>query len=148
MASRAVWKGQLRLSLVAIPVEVHPATQSGARISFRQIHGPSGKPVRYTKSVPGIGPVKTEGEGPGRGPLAGTAGRASYDSYKGMFLLEGDGAVPATIHQQDFIGAPPNETVAQKLTYNLRTGQVGGQFNKIEWNQFDVSRPPATTQQR
>lgn len=60
MASRAVWKGQLRLSLVAIPVEIHPATKSGARVSFRQIHGPSGKPVRYEKSVPGIGPIKSE----------------------------------------------------------------------------------------
>jgi DNA end-binding protein Ku len=60
MASRAIWKGQLRLSLVAIPVEIHSATQSGARISFRQIHGPSGKPVRYEKTVAGIGPVKTE----------------------------------------------------------------------------------------
>lgn len=60
MASRAVWKGQLRLSLVSIPVEIHSATKSGARVSFRQIHGPSGKRVRYEKTVPGIGPVKTE----------------------------------------------------------------------------------------
>lgn len=60
MASRAVWKGQLRLSLVSIPVEIHSATKSGARISFRQIHGPSGKPVRYQKSVPGIGPIKSD----------------------------------------------------------------------------------------
>ncbi|MFC7704131.1 Ku protein [Plastorhodobacter daqingensis] len=60
MASRAVWKGQLRLSLVAIPVEIHPATKSGARVSFRQIHGPSGKPVRYEKTVQGIGPIKTD----------------------------------------------------------------------------------------
>lgn len=60
MASRAVWKGQLRLSLVAIPVELHPATRTGARIAFRQIHGPSGKPVRYEKTVAGIGPVKSE----------------------------------------------------------------------------------------
>ena len=59
MASRAVWKGQLRLSLVSIPVEVHPATRSGARVSFRQIHGPSGQRVRYEKVVPGIGPVKS-----------------------------------------------------------------------------------------
>lgn len=60
MASRAVWKGQLRLSLVAIPVELHPATKSGARVSFRQIHGPSGKPVRYEKTVAGLGPVKAD----------------------------------------------------------------------------------------
>ncbi|APE45736.1 Ku protein (plasmid) [Sulfitobacter alexandrii] len=60
MASRAIWKGQLRLSLVSIPVEIHSATKSGARVSFRQIHGPSGKRVRYQKTVPGIGPVKSE----------------------------------------------------------------------------------------
>ncbi len=59
MASRAVWKGQLRLSLVAIPVEIHAAVKSGARISFRQIHGPSKQPVRYEKTVPGVGAVKT-----------------------------------------------------------------------------------------
>lgn len=57
MAPRALWKGQLRLSLVSIPVEVYSATKSGARVSFRQIHKPSGKPVRYEKTVPGIGPV-------------------------------------------------------------------------------------------
>lgn len=57
MASRAAWKGQLRLSLVSIAVEIHSATKSGARVSFRQIHGPSGKRVRYEKTVAGIGPV-------------------------------------------------------------------------------------------
>ena len=59
MASRALWKGQLRLSLVSIPIEIHSATKSGARVSFRQIHGPSGKRVRYEKTVPGIGPIDT-----------------------------------------------------------------------------------------
>ena len=59
MASRALWKGQLRLSLVSIPVEIHSATKSGARVSFRQIHGPSGQRVKYEKTVPGIGPVDT-----------------------------------------------------------------------------------------
>ncbi len=58
MAARPVWKGQLRLSLVAIPVEMYSATKSGARISFRQIHAPSGKPVKYEKVVAGVGPVK------------------------------------------------------------------------------------------
>ncbi|MBV7410722.1 Ku protein [Maritimibacter sp. DP1N21-5] len=59
-SSRPIWKGQLRLSLVSIPVEIHSATKSGARVSFRQIHGPSGKRVRYQKTVPGVGPVKSE----------------------------------------------------------------------------------------
>lgn len=60
MAARALWKGQLRLSLVSIPVEMYSATKTGARISFRQIHEPSGKPVRYEKVVPGVGPVDTD----------------------------------------------------------------------------------------
>jgi DNA end-binding protein Ku len=58
MASRAIWKGQLRLSLVAIPVEVHSAVQGGARIHFRQIHAASKKPIRYSKTVAGVGEVK------------------------------------------------------------------------------------------
>jgi DNA end-binding protein Ku len=57
MAARSIWKGQLRLSLVSIPVEMYSATKPGARISFRQIHKPSGRPVRYQKSVEGIGPI-------------------------------------------------------------------------------------------
>lgn len=60
MASRAIWKGQLRLSLVAIPVEIHSARRSGSRISFRQIHKPSGKPIHYQKVVHGIGPVDND----------------------------------------------------------------------------------------
>lgn len=57
MAARAYWQGQIRLALVSIPVEVYPATKSGAAISFRQIHEPSGKRIAYEKVVPGIGPV-------------------------------------------------------------------------------------------
>jgi DNA end-binding protein Ku len=60
MAERPVWKGQLRLSLVSIPVEMYSATNSKARVSFRQIHKPSGKRVQYQKVVPGVGPVKNE----------------------------------------------------------------------------------------
>lgn len=57
MAPRALWKGQLRLSLVSIPVEMYSATKTGASISFRQIHEPTGKPVHYQKVVEGVGPV-------------------------------------------------------------------------------------------
>lgn len=57
MAARAYWQGQIRLALVSIPVEIYPATKSGASITFRQIHEPSGKPVKYEKVVPGVGPV-------------------------------------------------------------------------------------------
>ena len=57
MAARPVWRGQIRLALVSIPVELYPATKSGASISFHQVHEPSGKRIRYEKVVPGIGPV-------------------------------------------------------------------------------------------
>ncbi|GLQ55280.1 Ku protein [Devosia nitrariae] len=57
MAARPIWKGQLRLSLVSIPVELYSATKSGAKPSFRQIHEPTGKPIHYQKVVEGVGPV-------------------------------------------------------------------------------------------
>lgn len=57
MASRALWKGQLRLSLVSIPVEIHSARNSERETTFRQIHRPTGKPVHYQKIVAGVGPI-------------------------------------------------------------------------------------------
>jgi DNA end-binding protein Ku len=57
MAARPVWRGQIRLALVSIPVEIYPATKSGATIAFHQVHEPSGKRIKYEKVVPGIGPV-------------------------------------------------------------------------------------------
>ncbi len=57
MAARAYWKGQIRLALVSIPVEIFTATRSGASIAFNQIHEPTGKRIKYEKVVPGIGPV-------------------------------------------------------------------------------------------
>jgi len=57
MAARAYWQGQIRLALVSIPVEIYSATKSGATVSFKQIHEPSGKRIHYEKVVDGIGPV-------------------------------------------------------------------------------------------
>jgi DNA end-binding protein Ku len=57
---RPAWSGQLRLALVSVPVLIYPATKSGARLSFHQVHGPSGKRIRYEKVVPGIGPVDAD----------------------------------------------------------------------------------------
>ena len=57
MAARPSWRGQIRLALVAIPVEIFPATKAGRSIAFHQIHEPSGQRVKYEKIVPGIGPV-------------------------------------------------------------------------------------------
>ena len=57
MAARPSWRGQIRLALVSIPVEIYPATKTGKSIAFHQVHEPSGQRVRYEKVVPGIGPV-------------------------------------------------------------------------------------------
>ena len=60
MAARPYWKGQIRLALVSIPVEIYSATRSGATVAFNQIHEPSGKRIKYEKVVPGIGAVEPE----------------------------------------------------------------------------------------
>src|SRR6202165_5541128 len=39
MAPRPTWKGFLKISLVNIPVQVFPATESSGSISFNQLHG-------------------------------------------------------------------------------------------------------------
>ena len=57
MAARPAWRGQIRLALVSIPVEIYPATKSGAQIQFHQVHEPTGKRIKYEKVVPGVGPV-------------------------------------------------------------------------------------------
>jgi DNA end-binding protein Ku len=51
MAPPSLWSGNLRLSLVLIPVRVVPAISTEEAISFRQIHEPSGTPIRYVKGV-------------------------------------------------------------------------------------------------
>jgi DNA end-binding protein Ku len=57
MAARPIWRGQIRLALVSIPVELFPATKSGASIQFHQVYEPTGQRIKYEKVVPGIGPV-------------------------------------------------------------------------------------------
>ena len=51
MAPPSLWSGNLRLSLVLIPVRLVPAISTEEAISFRQIHEPSGKPIKYVKGV-------------------------------------------------------------------------------------------------
>ena len=83
MAARAYWQGQIRLALVSIPVEVYPATRSGAAIAFRQIHEPSGKPIKYEKVAPGVGPVSLDDIVKG------------YEVAKGQYVLLDDDEIEA-----------------------------------------------------
>src|SRR6476661_4106703 len=48
----SLWSGNLRLSLVLIPVKLHSAVSTEDAISFRLIHEPSGQPIRYVKGIP------------------------------------------------------------------------------------------------
>lgn len=57
---RPLWTGQVRLSLVSVPVQIHAAVSEGARIAFHQVHAPSGKRIRYEKVAPGVGPVPAD----------------------------------------------------------------------------------------
>ena len=51
MPPPSLWSGNLRLSLVIIPVKLSPATTNEEAVSFRMIHEPSGQPIRYVKGV-------------------------------------------------------------------------------------------------
>ena len=51
MAPIPVWSGNLRLSLVLVPVRMFPATSTEGTIAFRMIHEPSGQPIKYLKGV-------------------------------------------------------------------------------------------------
>ena len=60
MAARPYWRGQIRLALVSIPVEIFAATKRGAAVAFHQIYEPTGERIKYEKTVPGIGPVDVD----------------------------------------------------------------------------------------
>src|SRR5690348_2565328 len=51
MAPPSLWSGNLRLSLVLIPVRLIPAISTEEAISLRQIHEPSATPIRQVKGV-------------------------------------------------------------------------------------------------
>src|SRR5688572_26512465 len=47
----SLWSGNLRLSLVIIPVKLHSAVSTEDAVAFRQIHAPSGTPIRNLKGI-------------------------------------------------------------------------------------------------
>jgi non-homologous end joining protein Ku len=49
MPPPSLWSGNLRLSLVLIPVKLCPAVSTEEAVSFRMIHEPSGKPIVPTE---------------------------------------------------------------------------------------------------
>ena len=51
MAPIPVWSGNLRLSLVFVPVRLYQAISTEGTIAFRMIHEPSGEPIKYQKGI-------------------------------------------------------------------------------------------------
>jgi DNA end-binding protein Ku len=49
VAPRAYWKGYLKLSLVACPIALFPATSDREKISFHQLNKSTGNRIRYKK---------------------------------------------------------------------------------------------------
>ena len=47
----SLWSGNLRLSLVIFPVKIYSAVSTEEAIAFRQIHAPSGQPIRNLKGI-------------------------------------------------------------------------------------------------
>ena len=58
--ARPYWRGQLRLSLVSLAVELYNAVETSSQISFRKIHRPTGKRVQYLKAVADLGEVPAD----------------------------------------------------------------------------------------
>jgi DNA end-binding protein Ku len=82
MAPPFLWSGNLRLSLVLIPVRLVPAVCTEESISFRQIHEPSGKPIKYVKKyVKGVRDGHTFIEVPDEEIIKG------YEHAKGHHVL-------------------------------------------------------------
>ncbi|MEO7191284.1 MAG: Ku protein [Vicinamibacterales bacterium] len=76
MAARALWKGSLKLSLIAIPIRVFAATDPAGDISFRQIHEKCGTPIKLKRWCPHC-EMEVNGEDLAKG----------YEFQKGQFVL-------------------------------------------------------------
>jgi len=79
MAARPTWKGYLKISLVNIPVKVFPATDSGATISFNQLHGECQTRIQQKRWCP-----QCEREVPNTEIVKG------FEFEKGRYVVVGD----------------------------------------------------------
>ncbi|MCA9294398.1 MAG: Ku protein [Phycisphaerales bacterium] len=60
MPPRAMWTGQLRLSLVSFGVRMYAATESGARVSMNQLHRGCHQRLKNQLTCPIHGPVERD----------------------------------------------------------------------------------------
>jgi Ku protein len=79
MAPRAYWKGYLKLSLVACPIALYPASSSSERVSFNRINTKTGNRLKQ-QMVDAESGEPVEKEDIGRG----------YEYAKGQYLIVED----------------------------------------------------------
>ncbi len=79
MAARPTWKGYLKISLVNIPIKVFPATDSGATLSFNQLHAECQTRIQQKRWCP-----KCEREVPNTDIVKG------FEFEKGRYVVVGD----------------------------------------------------------
>src|SRR4026209_763256 len=79
MAARPTWKGYLKISLVNIPIKVFPATDSGATLSFNQLHAECQTRIQQKRWCP-----KCEREVPNTDLVKG------YEFDKGRYVVMDD----------------------------------------------------------
>ena len=61
MASRSVWKGFIRLSLVTVPVKAYAAASStGGGVTLNQLHRECNNRIQYKKVCPVHGELKSD----------------------------------------------------------------------------------------
>ena len=135
MAARAYWKGYLKLSLVACPIGINPATSASERVSFRQINKQTGNRLRQ-QLVDEVTREPVEAEDKGRG----------YEVDKGVFIqveddeiealqvesthtIEIDSFVPAAQIDKRYYDSPyyvfPNDSVGQEAFAVIRDAMKG-----------------------
>jgi DNA end-binding protein Ku len=76
MPARPTWKGYLKISLVNIPVKVFPATDTGATLSFNQLHAECQTRIQQKRWCP-----KCEREVPNTDIVKG------YEFEKGRYVI-------------------------------------------------------------
>ena len=79
MAARSTWKGYLKISLVNIPIKVFPATDTGATLSFNQLHAECQTRIQQKRWCP-----KCEKEVPNTDIVKG------YEFEKGRYVVMAD----------------------------------------------------------
>lgn len=135
MAARAYWKGYLKLSLVACPIGINPATSTSERVSFRQINKETGNRLRQ-QLVDEVTREPVDAEHKGRG----------YEVDKGVFIqveddeiealqveskhtIEIDSFVPAAQIDKRYYDSPyyvfPNDSVGQEAFAVIRDAMRG-----------------------